>query len=107
MFLGALLLYNFRILERHWGTWKFSSISFLCATLGTFLNVLYLAIAKNSVSRLSLGPVSLIFSLAVFYASEVPPSYHIQALGLQLSDHLFFYFLAFQVSTCLDTRLIL
>ena len=98
LFLGILLLYNFRILERHFGTVKFASLSLLSVVLGSFFNVILLAFARKYVSRLASGPFGLVMSLSVFYSLEIPTSYHIKIFGFKVSDHIFLSAILVQVS---------
>ena len=97
LFLGSLLLYNFRILERQWGTSKFASVLFVATAMTTSLDILALTLLRTYVSRLAHGPIGTILTLAWMYISEIPVLYHIKLAGVQVSDHFFFILMTFVV----------
>ncbi|KAJ3269853.1 hypothetical protein HDV01_000859 [Terramyces sp. JEL0728] len=86
LFLGNLILYNIRILERHWGSVKFTSLLVYSTIITTTLQgILFYNGIKSSC-----GPFGFIFSCLIFYMNQIPASYHIQILGLTFSDRSFF-----------------
>uniref|UniRef100_A0A7S1IYK5 UBA domain-containing protein n=1 Tax=Eutreptiella gymnastica TaxID=73025 RepID=A0A7S1IYK5_9EUGL len=95
---GTLLLYLFRVFERHWGSPKFaayaftSSISSLLVHLGLFIIFKPLPFAQ-----LRPGPYGLVFSLLWRYIVEIPAISKFSIFGAILTDKIFVYLLAIQL----------
>ena len=98
-FLGLILLYNYRVLERQWGTMKFSSYLVLSVAISTVLNILSLVALKSTgIDSLSPGLHGAILALTYQYYLEIPSSYSIKVLGMKITDHAFCLILASQFS---------
>ena len=92
------MLYNFRVLERQWGTKKFASFSILSSLLSSLLNVLLLSSSRKYLTRFASGPIGLVSSLYVLYLIEIPTRYTIKLIGIKASDHAFLSIILLQFS---------
>eukprot|EP00667_Euglena_gracilis_P012558 EG_transcript_12891 len=104
---GTLLLYFFRVFERHWGSPKFASYAFLSSVssllvhLGLFivfkpLPAVQAAMSSPQFAQLRPGPYGLVFALLWRYLGEIPPISKFTIFGLSLTDKIFVYALALQ-----------
>ncbi|KAI8898861.1 hypothetical protein BC833DRAFT_588132 [Globomyces pollinis-pini] len=93
--LASLLLYQFKTLERHWGTYKFTSLLFISSTLSIMLNLI--AMSFGITKRISSGPIGFIFTLLYYFVNDIPHSYQMKILGITFPDNVFLYILSFQL----------
>ncbi|KAJ1972661.1 hypothetical protein H4R35_004551 [Dimargaris xerosporica] len=95
---GSLLLYQCRVIERHYGSAKFAAFVFLTSVAAKLLE-LGLLISGNSVGLNSLppGPYGLIFATLYQFYRIIPSTYKFRILGISLTDKSYMYFLAFQL----------
>ncbi|PRP78619.1 hypothetical protein PROFUN_13472 [Planoprotostelium fungivorum] len=92
---GFILIYTFRMFERHMGTRKFGM--FILASTGIYSSLqLALYVIAKSVSLPS-GPYPFIFACMSLYISEIPPTYKFKLCGIPASDKLFVYLVAAQL----------
>jgi len=96
--IGALLLYQFRLVERLYGPPKYASFLVYSALSSTFLQVGVLIFGRSiKLVSLPAGPYAIIFSILYQYYSIVPAVYRYRVLGIPIGDKLFIYSLAAQL----------
>ncbi|KAI9250730.1 hypothetical protein BY458DRAFT_524427 [Sporodiniella umbellata] len=96
---GTLLLYMLRVIERQYGTTKYSSFLFVALVLSTFFEVSALVIGKNiGLERIQGGPYALIFASLYQYYRIVPVTYRFRIFGLTMTDKLYIYVLASHIA---------
>nr|KAJ3413564.1 hypothetical protein HK105_002043 [Polyrhizophydium stewartii] len=96
---GTLLIYQFRILERHWGTSKFAAFFAVSSAAGTVVDVaLLVALRSMGIVRVAPGPYAFIAAAVLVYGAQVPDTYHFKVLGVKFGDKTFVYALAFQLA---------
>jgi NACalpha-BTF3-like transcription factor len=94
---GTLLLYLFRVFERHWGTPKFAAYAFLSSITSLLVHLgLFIIFKPLPFSQLRPGPYGLIFALLWRYIVEIPAISKFTIFGASLSDKIFVYLLATQ-----------
>ncbi|CAL1700219.1 unnamed protein product [Somion occarium] len=105
LFLAELLLYNIAIpIERTFGSVKYASFVLLATLLNTmFTFVVMLALRMSTYTEALLnyvpsGPTAIIFSIIHQYIRLVPEAYHFKIFGVSMSDKIWVYALATQVS---------
>ncbi|KAG7097413.1 hypothetical protein E1B28_004760 [Marasmius oreades] len=100
LLLAELIIFNVGILvERHFGTLKFASFVLVSTTLSTFLELVTLFLfRKFGLAQLPAGPSALIYSLLYQYARIIPTVYDFRVFGIPLSNKIFTYILALQMS---------
>lgn len=81
---GVALLYYFRILERQYGSRKFSAYTTVVSTISYGLQAAIQAAYK--MKPLSSGPYGFIFASFLPFVFDVPPSQRFSLLGVPLSD---------------------
>lgn len=96
LFFGALLLYNFRIIERQTGSKTYGSHTFIVTAL-CYAMRLVLHKLKPTVGSFPTGPSSLIFAMFVYFCMDVPALAHFRVLGWNLSDKWFAYIAGLQL----------
>jgi membrane associated rhomboid family serine protease len=92
---GALLSYHLRIIERHWGTYKYVSFCLITTILGNLLEVLSMSLLGFEV--VASGPYSFLFATLVQYYHDIPVSFRFKLLGMTGSDKWTIYFLSLQL----------
>jgi hypothetical protein len=94
VFVASLLMYHFRLLERHMGSGKFAAYAAYTFAVGhVFQAILRSLFHRPSAS----GPYSLIFSHMIAFFLEVPPLQTFSILGVGASDKMFVYLAALQL----------
>lgn len=92
--LAALLLYQFRGMERQMGSRKYGAFLIYCSIIGYGIQSLALKwIHRESAT----GLYPIIFANMVGYYLDIPPQSSFSALGISLSDKSFIYLLAMQM----------
>ncbi|KAI8925839.1 hypothetical protein BC831DRAFT_459256 [Entophlyctis helioformis] len=89
---GSLLIYQFRLLERHWGSPKYTAFILVVSAITTLVNVAGLALSAvlgTGWSRVACGPFGVLVAALCVYAREVPESYRFKVVGIEFSDHVF------------------
>ena len=81
---------------------SFLVVSTLLVTALELLSLLALHRSGPSFNVIPSGPVGLVFSLLYQYFILVPATYHFRVFGVTLSNKIFFYTLALQVSNLLE-----
>lgn len=95
LFFGALLTYYFRLFERHMGTPKYGAYIVVVSATGFALEtVLSWAFHRPSAS----GPYPLLFANMVAFFLEVPYLQRFYLFGFPLTDKIFVYLVALQLS---------
>ncbi|EGF80285.1 hypothetical protein BATDEDRAFT_11697 [Batrachochytrium dendrobatidis JAM81] len=95
---GSILIYQFRLLERQWGSAKFAAFFTLSSLISTCTSLAFLVLFRPSVDRIALGPFGFIAASTVLYSVQVPASYYFKLFGIGWSDHSFIYILAMQLA---------
>ncbi|KAJ1658052.1 hypothetical protein IWQ61_002639 [Dispira simplex] len=95
---GCLMLYQFRVIERQFGSKKFSAFIALTAIATKLLELGFL-ISGNALGLnvLPAGPYGVIFSALYQFYRLIPATYKFRVLSLTFSDKSYMYFLAFQL----------
>lgn len=95
---GTILLYLFRVFERHWGTPKFTGYAFISCMSSILVHfALFIVFKPLPFAQLRPGPYGLIFSLLWRYAIEIPPISKFTIFGISMTDKIFIYALALQL----------
>jgi hypothetical protein len=89
---GCMMLYQFRMFERLFGTRKYAAFIVSTFALTSALKLL-------TGLPVSQGPYTLIFAQLALYYAKIPQSYSIKVLLLQISDKGFMYLLGLQLLT--------
>ncbi|GAX85707.1 hypothetical protein CEUSTIGMA_g13121.t1 [Chlamydomonas eustigma] len=92
LFVGAFLLYYFRILERQYGTAKFGAFAVVVTGISTLIHLI--ASRFSAIQEPPCGPYGLIFACLVQFVYSVPASNKFTVLGLKLNDKAFTYLAA-------------
>lgn len=98
LFLGILILYNSRVVERFYSTgrWVVMVIAIWLASALLVPFLLYLVRARNFV--VTPGPTALLGAIVQLYSTYVPPIYRFKIEGLgSVSDKVWVYLFAFQL----------
>ncbi|KAI8645530.1 hypothetical protein BD408DRAFT_411585 [Parasitella parasitica] len=99
VFFGSLLLYTLRVIERQYGSSKYTAFLFISVVISTSLELGALAVgAQLGLKSIPGGPYALIFSALYQYYRVIPVTYQFRVFGLVMSNKLFLYVLAFQVA---------
>ncbi|KAJ3527675.1 hypothetical protein NM688_g8099 [Phlebia brevispora] len=105
LLLTELLLYNASVhIERAFGSVKFASfllIVLMLNTLGTFVAQLILhlfPVVGNMSNYIPPGPTAVAFSIIYQYSRLVPSVYEFKIFGLAMTDKIWVYATALQVS---------
>ncbi|TNN08620.1 Ubiquitin-associated domain-containing protein isoform 2 [Schistosoma japonicum] len=98
---GGLLLYYFRIFERRYGSRKFLSFLFYCATTTTLIELSVAFVLRKlnfSLHVLPSGPFNLIFPLFVPYFLDIPwvPVAHV--MSIPITGKSFPYIFGFEIA---------
>eukprot|EP00842_Homolaphlyctis_polyrhiza_P005436 jgi/Hompol1/5894/HPOL_000330-RA len=95
---GSLLIYQFRLLERHWGSTKLASFFTVTTLVATFLNLAALAVLQRplGITHVSSGPFAFLAAAMVQYAAQIPQTYKFKVFGVTFSDQIFMYALGIQ-----------
>ncbi|KAH9258803.1 hypothetical protein BASA81_002867 [Batrachochytrium salamandrivorans] len=95
---GSFLIYQFRLLERHWGSPKFAAFFTLCSLISTGVSVVLLLMLRSTgIQRVSPGPFGFISASTVLYFFQVPASYYLKIFGISWSDNVFVYAMSIQL----------
>jgi len=92
---GFILIYTFRMFERHMGTRRFSMFILSSTTIYSLLQLAFYVILRGI--SLPSGPYPFIFACMSLYISEIPPTYKFKLCGIPASDKLFVYLVAAQL----------
>lgn len=92
--LAALLLYQFRGMERRMGSQKYGAFIAYCSLLGYVTQHLML---KYGHTESATGLYPCIFANLVGFYLDVPPNSSFSAIGVPLSDKSFIYVLSMQL----------
>ena len=95
LFFGLVLLYHLRIIERLFGSKKYSSFIIVNSLMTTALQVLGMLIFRNL--KVPFGCYSLLFSSLYHYFSRVPALYETRLFNIPMSDKSFVYIIAGQL----------
>ncbi|KAI9333683.1 hypothetical protein BDR26DRAFT_1010028 [Obelidium mucronatum] len=91
---SSLLIYSLRLLERQFGSNKYSSLLLTCAVISSMLSALSTSLfGVKSAS----GPYGLIFGALTVYSTIVPVTVRVRILGIGISDKVVLYLLAAQL----------
>ncbi|CAG8589821.1 782_t:CDS:10 [Diversispora eburnea] len=92
-FLGTIVLYRLRVIERQFGSSKYASFFFVTSTLSTIFEIGALTIGnKYGLTYLPAGPYGFIFSAIYQFYEIIPPIYYYKFLGINFSDKFSLYF---------------
>ncbi|EGO27949.1 hypothetical protein SERLADRAFT_462266 [Serpula lacrymans var. lacrymans S7.9] len=107
LLLAELLLYNVGVqVERQFGTVKFASFAIASALVSTILEFMALLLFyRIGLNHISPGPLSLIFAILYQYFRVVPSIYQFRIFSVPVSNKIFTYILASQVSSFLTTAI--
>jgi len=95
---GTILLYLFRVFERHWGSSKFAAYAFLSSVSSLLVHLgLFIVFKPLPFAALRPGPYGVVFSLLWRYFVEIPPISKFSLFGVALTDKLLVYALALQL----------
>jgi len=94
--LGLVLIYMFRMFERHYGSKKFAGSLIFFSLCSTALQLCFL-LGVQQVRFISPGPFWLIFGLFIQYFIDIPQTAHFRFLGLPFSEKTLVYFLGIQL----------
>ncbi|CEP14827.1 hypothetical protein [Parasitella parasitica] len=99
VFFGLLLLYNLRVIERQYGSSKYTAFLFISIVVSTLLELgALVAGAQVGFKSIPGGPYALIFSALYQYYRIIPVTYRFRVFGLVINNKLFLYVLAIQVA---------
>ncbi|KAI8812678.1 hypothetical protein BJ742DRAFT_793285 [Cladochytrium replicatum] len=104
---GGLLIYQFRLLERQWGTNKYFSFVVLTSALSTALQVATLGIGALVLTNhrralggaTVMGPYGFVFAALYQYHKDIPVTYRMRTFGISWSDKAILYILSAQLLT--------
>lgn len=106
--LGLLLIYQFRILERLYGTFRFVSFLTLIHALSTTALSILIFSGKVRYQDVAPGPFPIVFGLLAAYGRSVPAVYKLSlSRKLELSNHAIVILLALQLAFLKWTRSLL
>ncbi|KAG4301631.1 hypothetical protein PCANB_001888 [Pneumocystis canis] len=108
---GVLMIYNLRVVERHYGTQKYASFIILSLIYTSIIAPVFLGIIIKPLSNgryqyIPPGPTAIIFSILAQYHMIIPSSYKFKVLnspsfnskkGLLLSNKIYLYIISFQL----------
>lgn len=96
---GSIILYTLRVIERQYGTSKYTAFLFMTFIFSTILELVAL-IAGEKIGLKSIpgGPYALMFSALYQYHRIIPVTYRFRIFGLVMTDKLFLYVLASQLA---------
>ncbi|CAO3608910.1 unnamed protein product [Mucor fragilis] len=99
VFFGSLLLYTFRVIERQYGSSKYTAFLFISVVVSTLLELGALVVgAQIGLKSIPGGPYALMFSALYQYHRIIPVTYRFRVFGIVMSNKLFLYVLALQVA---------
>ncbi|KAJ3447978.1 rhomboid protein [Anaeramoeba flamelloides] len=73
LFVGSVLIYHFRLIERIFGTAKFTVLVTFVYTF-SILTQFVMMLIMPSIKFITPGPISLIFALLIVYTNKLPPT---------------------------------
>ncbi|RKO85784.1 hypothetical protein BDK51DRAFT_17162, partial [Blyttiomyces helicus] len=97
---GGILLYQLRLLERHWGTHKYASFFAVTSTTSLILQIFLLSLSRIVGGRLGssvpAGPYGFIFAGVWMLRKAIPVTYRVGAEVLEFNNRFFGYLIALQ-----------
>lgn len=98
LFLGLLILYNTRVIERFYGTGRWVLMIILVWLISALLTPLLLYLVRARDFVVPSGPTVIIGALIQVYYTYVPPIYRFKVEGLgSFSDKIWVYLFVFQL----------
>ncbi|TPX49543.1 hypothetical protein SeMB42_g02576 [Synchytrium endobioticum] len=98
---GGILIYHMRLLERHWGSYKFASFILISSVVSTALDVMSLLLLSNfNITHVSPGPYAALSALAYNFVVDIPLTYRFKVMGVTVTDKMFVYLLGGQMLWC-------
>ncbi|RHZ81376.1 hypothetical protein Glove_120g224 [Diversispora epigaea] len=92
-FLGSLVLYRLRVIERQFGSSKYAAFFFVTSALSTIFEIGALTIGnKYGLTYIPAGPYGFIFSAIYQFYEIIPPIYYYKLLGINISNKFSMYF---------------
>ncbi|PIL37399.1 hypothetical protein GSI_01093 [Ganoderma sinense ZZ0214-1] len=105
LLLTELLLYNVGIpIERAFGGVKYASFFIISAVTTMVVSFVALLLAqlipmtRANFNNIPGGPFAILFAIIYQYMRLVPPAYHFRVFGLGMSDKIWIYAIAFQLT---------
>ncbi|KAK4802025.1 hypothetical protein SAY86_000228 [Trapa natans] len=94
---GLYLLYYFRVFERQIGSNKYSAFIMFSMLLSIFLDVIALALLKDSSAKFNSGPYGLVFASFIPFYFDIPVSTRFRVFGIPFTDKSFIYLAGLQL----------
>ncbi|CEG80595.1 hypothetical protein RMATCC62417_14906 [Rhizopus microsporus] len=96
---GSIILYSMRIIERQYGTSKYTAFLFITTIISTILEVVMLIVGgRIGLKSIPSGPYAIIFAILYQYYRVIPVTYRFRIFGIVMTDKLFLYVLAAQLA---------
>ncbi|KAI9276360.1 hypothetical protein BY458DRAFT_505604 [Sporodiniella umbellata] len=96
---GSIILYTMRVIERQFGTPKYSAFLFVTFILSILFELGALMIGERvGLKSIPSGPYALLFSILYQYYRIIPVTYRFRIFGCVMTDKLFLYTLALQLA---------
>lgn len=95
LILGSIMLYNLRIVERHLGSIKYSSLYFACTCFSVAFQIVMMNIFK--IDKVEPGPLAFVHFLLCYYSARIPSLYETKLNGLIIRDNFWLWIVALQV----------
>ncbi|RCH94857.1 hypothetical protein CU097_008831 [Rhizopus azygosporus] len=87
---GSIILYSMRIIERQYGTSKYTAFLFITTIISTILEVVMLIVGgRIGLKSIPSGPYAIIFAILYQYYRVIPVTYRFRIFGIVMTDKLF------------------
>lgn len=96
LFFGLILLYIFRLFERHYGSQKYFIFSLISLILTLIFQFTFLVISPI-MRELTNGPYGIIYASLVCYIFDIPSTETFKVWKITVTEKYFVYLLALQV----------
>ncbi|KAK4761420.1 hypothetical protein SAY87_029304 [Trapa incisa] len=94
---GLYLLYYFRVFERQIGSNKYSVFIAFSMLFSIFLEVIALALLKDSSAKFTSGPYGLVFASFIPFYFDIPVSTRFRVFGIPFTNKSFIYLAGLQL----------
>ncbi|OZJ03513.1 hypothetical protein BZG36_03428 [Bifiguratus adelaidae] len=98
LFVGGMVMYHLRVIERLYGSRKYAAFVFVSSVISTFLELgALMSLRGVGLRYIPAGPFAFIYALLYQYHRLIPVTYRFKFLGINLDDKMYLYLMAGQL----------
>ncbi|KAG0260185.1 hypothetical protein DFQ27_003664 [Actinomortierella ambigua] len=95
---GGFIFYHLRVIERLYGSGKYTAFLLVTVVMVTLLELAALVSGHTlGLNVIPAGPFGVLFAALYQYSSVIPSTYEFKVFGVVLTDKIYMYILAFQL----------